>query len=223
MYVILVSYRARGEQTFRRNEVATLIQNVKSYFQENGQSYKILICEQNDDRKFNRGVLLNIAFLLSERLFPFPKKYIHMNADYRFNTSWPFPPEMNKFKSGFLELFTLPFPVLGSACVFDPDSYKLVNGFPNDLWGWGGDDWAIYYRINQKKLPIFSPSNLLNGGFIQEINKQIKNDESNNEKNICLARRDDIETNGLSTCVFELDYAGEFHNNVDVFHYAVSF
>jgi len=32
MYVILVSYRARGAQEFRRNEVLELIQNVRQYF-----------------------------------------------------------------------------------------------------------------------------------------------------------------------------------------------
>jgi len=223
MYIILVSYRARGVQSFRRKEVADLIQNVKAYFAKIGHEYKIVICEQNDDRKFNRGALLNIAFLLSEKLFPHEKKYIHMNADYRFNMERPFPYEIVELKSGFMELFTLPYPILGSACVFDPESYKVVNGFPNDLWGWGGDDWAIYNRIKQKHVPIFKPANIHNSGFIQEIHSQIKNDESNNAPNIRLAHRPDLETNGLNSCEFRVDREGEFHDGSAVFHYAVSF
>lgn len=223
MYVILVSYRARGNQAFRQKEVVDLIQNAKAYFAKTGHEYKIVICEQNDDRKFNRGALLNIAFLISERLFPQEKKYIHMNADYRFNMDWKFPSEIVEFKTGFLELFAFPYPILGSACVFDPASFKAVNGFPNDLWGWGGDDWAIYYRIMQKGIPIFKPANLHNSGFIQEINGQIKNDESNNAPNIRLAHRSDLETNGMNNCRFNVDRLGEFHDGSTVFHYAVSF
>ena len=223
MYIILVSYRARGVQAFRQKEVADLILNAKAYFAKTGHEYKIVICEQNDDRKFNRGALLNIAFLLSEQMFPQEKKYIHMNADYRFNMERPFPAEIVELKSGFMELFTLPYPILGSACVFDPESFKTVNGFPNDLWGWGGDDWAIYNRIVQKRVPVFKPANIHNSGFIQEIHSQIKNDESNNVPNIRLAQRSDLETNGLNSCGFNVDREGEFHDGYIVFHYAVAF
>ena len=224
MYVILVSYRARGTQTFRREELKGLIQNVNDYFTQNRKEYKIVICEQNDDRGFNRGALLNIAFMLSENLFRMPLTYIHMNADYRFNTTRRFPDEITNFKSGFLEMFALPYPVLGSACVFDANSYRQINGFPNDLWGWGGDDWAIYNRIHAKHIVIDRPSQIHDNGFITEIkNPHHETDQSKNVFNINLAHRNDLETNGINSCKFKVDGICEFHNATTVFHYLVSF
>ena len=79
MFIFLIAYRARGTQTFRRQQVILLIENIHTYFSIHNIPYKIMICEQNDDKKFNRGKLLNIAFLESEKLFDFPKKYFHMN------------------------------------------------------------------------------------------------------------------------------------------------
>lgn len=223
MFIILVSYRARGIQEFRRTEIITMIDNVKKYFIKNNIEYKIVICEQNNDNKFNRGILLNIGFLESERVFNFSKKYFHMNTDYTINLDREFPNELLNFNDGFLDLHRPPYPVLGAACVFDSESYRKINGFPNNICGWGGDDWAIYNRIMSKNINIFTPHNLFNSGFIIEANYNFNNDMSNNEKNISLARNNDLETNGLTSCLYTVDNFGEFHDGITVFHYLVSF
>ena len=59
MHIILISYRARGAQQFRRNQLINTLVNFKTYFEKNNVEYKILISEQNDDNRFNRGLLLN--------------------------------------------------------------------------------------------------------------------------------------------------------------------
>jgi len=223
MYIFLVAYRARGNQSFRRQQIDLLIKNIEIYFNKNNVDYKIMICEQNDDEKFNRGKLLNIAFLESERIFDFPKKYFHMNADYLFDLSRRFPNQIAEFKTGVMDLYGLNYlPILGAACVFDPESYRTINGFPNDLLGWGGDDWAIYNRLKRKSIPIFYPQHLHNSGFIIECNDDKKVlDESNNGTNMELAKRDDINTNGLSSCVYVVHSNGEFHNEKNIYHYLI--
>ena len=75
MFIILISYRARGNQEFRRTQLMTAINNFKTYFELNKIEYKIVISEQNNDNKFNRGFLLNAAFLEAEKEFTKPKKY----------------------------------------------------------------------------------------------------------------------------------------------------
>ena len=55
MFVFLISYRARGNQTFRKEQLSYLIENINKYFNLHSLEYKIVICEQNDDDKFNRG------------------------------------------------------------------------------------------------------------------------------------------------------------------------
>ena len=222
MFVFLVAYRARGNQTFRREQIGMLLNNISTYFSKHNIEYKVMICEQNDDAKFNRGKLLNIAFLESENLFNFPKKYFHMNTDYLFDLNRNFPLEILNLNKGVIDLHRPPADVLGAACVFDSESYNTINGFPNDLLGWGGDDWAIYNRLVRKNVPIFYPNNLFNSGFIIENNDDKKTtDTSNNDRNMALSKRDDISTNGLSSCIYKINNKGEFHNENYIHHYLV--
>jgi hypothetical protein len=225
MFIFLIAYRARGIQTFRKEQLTLLIKNINLYLSSNKIEYKIMICEQNDDERFNRGKLLNIAFLESEKLFDFPdpNKYFHMNTDYLFDLKRSFPLAILNLNNGVIDLHR-PIPgVLGAACVFDPDSYKIINGFPNDLLGWGGDDWAIYNRLIRKQVQIFYPRNLSNSGFIIENNDDKKiTDQSNNFKNMELSKRNDIETNGLTTCIYKINNNGEFHDEKKyIYHYLV--
>lgn len=224
MFIVLVSYRARHVQQFRRGEIIRAIENFKTYFHKNNIEYKIVISEQNNDLKFNRGLLLNVAFLESEKIFAFPKKYMHMNTDYLFDLSRLFPPELSdSTKNGFIDLHRPPYPVLGAACVFDADSYRTINGFPNDLEGWGGDDWAIYNRIVQHHIPLHTPIGLFNSNFINEQIVLFGNDQSNNRKNEELAKRNDSKYNGLNSITYGLDGYGEFHDGEVVFHYLVGY
>lgn len=221
MFVFLVAYRANGTQTFRREQLSSLIENINVYFNKHMIEYKIMIIEQKDDDLFNRGKLLNVAFLESEKIFKFPKKYFHMNTDYLFDLNRDFPSDLFKSYKGFIDLYRPPFDVLGAACVFDAESYTMINGFPNDLLGWGGDDWAIYNRIKAKQIPIYYPKKLHNCGFIIEdkSDEHIK-DRSQNKHNGMLAKRNDISTNGLSTCTYNINKHGEFHCD-NIYHYVV--
>lgn len=220
MYVFLIAYRAIGEHAFRRNEIIHMMENIRTYFGRHHLDYKIVICEQYNDDKFNRGVLMNAAFKLILQQNLASAKFIHFNIDYEFNLDADFPAEIRDFTNGFLELFKPPHPVLGSACVFDAESYIKCNGFPNDLHGWGGDDWAIYNRIVHLNLPIIE-NRLLNSGFINEYDPGHIRDMTNNAHNMELAKRNDIATNGLSTCVFDIAGNGEFHNGENIFHYLI--
>jgi hypothetical protein len=220
MFIFLVAYRARDNQSFRREQLRELIENINVYFTKNNIEYKIVICEQNDSNRFNRGKLLNIAFLASEKIFKFPKKYFHMNTDYKFDLNREIPQEILNLNKGVIDLHRPPYDVLGAACVFDPESYIKINGFPNDLLGWGGDDWAIYNRLVRSEVPIFYPKGLTNSGYIIENNDDKRvTDMSNNDRNMMLAKRNDINTNGLTTCSYKVTDAGEFHNQVNVFHF----
>jgi N-terminal domain of galactosyltransferase len=35
--------------------------------------------------------------------------------------------------------------------------YELVNGYPNNFWGWGGEDDELMKRIEDTKLQLISP------------------------------------------------------------------
>ena len=225
MFIILVSYRARGLHQFRREQLRNTIINYKTYFELNKIKYKIVITEQNNDNKFNRGFLLNVAFLESEKIFRFSKKYMHMNCDYTFNLSRSFPDELVNFEKGFMVFYSINnngLPILGSGCAFDVSSYEIINGFPNDIWGWGGDDWAIYHRIQQNNICLIKPEQLYNSGFIIDENNDDITDTSLNSHNICFAQRNDFKYNGLNSINYILEGHGEFHDGGTIFHYLVN-
>ena len=217
MHIILISYRARGVQQFRRNQLKNTIANFKTYFEKNNVEYKIFISEQNDDNRFNRGLLLNCAFLESEKLFDFPKTYLHMNTDYNIDLTREFPKELVDVK-GFIDLYRPNLPVLGAACAFDAESYIKINGFPNDLVGWGGDDWAIYHRILYHNINLTTPPGLFNSGFVIEEHVVFDNDWYNNNYNMELSKRNDSSDNGLNSAKYSVDEYGEFHGD-NVIHY----
>jgi len=224
-FILTVCYRARGSQSFRREQIIKMIDNFKKFFERDNIPYKIVIIEQNDDELFNRGILLNISFLEGEKLLKSPKKYFHMNTDYNFNLDKSFPNEFYDFESGFLDLNRhMQWPVLGAACLFDSESYKKINGFPNDLYGWGGDDWAIYYRIitNHINYKIFETFSNNTGIIIEEAPSIVRDDMHYNSKNIELSGRNDCDTNGLSSCNYTIEKTGEFHDGNNVYHYLVN-
>ena len=55
-----------------------------------------------------------------------------------------------------------------------PAQFRLVNGFSNQYWGWGGEDDDMYKRIDKSKLkiqrykPTISRYEVTPGTLIQE-------------------------------------------------------
>lgn len=57
-----------------------------------------------------------------------------------------------------LFLPSLPYPqYFGGVSALTPDQYLKMNGFPNEYWGWGGEDDDIAARSDSLPLPAFFP------------------------------------------------------------------
>ena len=37
---------------------------------------------------------------------------------------------------------------------FNKKDFQKINGFPNDFWGWGGEDDAMYNRLVSARVPV---------------------------------------------------------------------
>ena len=44
--------------------------------------------------------------------------------------------------------------IFGGASAMTPAQFRLVNGYSNQYWGWGGEDDDMYKRIDKSKLKI---------------------------------------------------------------------
>lgn len=228
MLLINIPYRAKGLHLFRKKQLSNLINNCKEYFKINKIEFKIIIIEQNGEYLFNRGKLLNIAFLESEKLFSnYDVTYMHINCDYIFNFNCSFPKNLLYLDDNFYNLFTVECMKnnsLGGCCLFTRNNFKLINGFPNDMYGWGGEDRSIYYRCLYKNIKIIETEytkkyNDRNKNFIIDENNDSVTDVSKNEDNLIKSKLNNSHINGLTNCEYTIVDYGEFNDNTNIYHF----
>lgn len=111
-------------------------------------AFPVIVVEQDDDKPFNRGALLNAGYvharnngatrvilhdcdlvpddtLLTMYREPWPRPVVHFGARFR---------RYNNSKKYF-----------GGVHGFEGGSFP---GYPNHYWGWGGEDDALRKRVN---------------------------------------------------------------------------
>jgi len=228
----IIPYRAIDNQSFRKKELSDLLININNIMQINNTlTTNTYIIEQNNNQLFNMGLLKNIGFYQAYNLYDtiFHNKntiiddiFIHCNTDFALPVS-KLPEIFYKTPTSFIDIHGFSNKTLGAFCLFNSYDYIKCNGFPNDIWGWGGEDWAIYNRICAVNLDIVRPTNLYNKWIIEKHN-HIR-DQSYNKKNMKQARNlSDIFNNGLNTCKFiinDIKHIQYDYNNV--FWYKVNF
>ena len=156
---IIVPYRDQQEQK-RSEQLSTFIKHMKRWHPK----WPILVIEQTDKEKFNRGALLNIGTKYAQQLgaeyvifhdvdlIPlaplvpyyetFPEQPLHSGTAYKEKYGGP----------GFI----------GQVLSMSIKDIKKVNGYPS-FWGWGGEDDALRNRLKNKGIKIWQPQ--ISSGF----------------------------------------------------------
>jgi hypothetical protein len=220
-YVIIIPYRARGDNHMRKGQLKECLESIVASFTKYKRNYKVMVVEQNNDFVFNFGLVKNIGFVEAEKQFTMPKMYMHMNCDYKINVDMEFPKEIDAFSGpGFLDVYTM-FPgadaIIGSSTVFDADTYKKVNGFPNNLVGWGAEDGLLNQRVKIMKVPHIE-NTVTNNGWIQNPNHEAsprngsKHDGNWGRGSTNLNSKGFLKSNGVNSCVYKMDGDGEFND-----------
>ena len=145
---VIVPYRDRESHLKR------FVPYIEKYLTDKGIDFKIIVVEQNDDKPFNRGKLLNIGFeLLEDECDYFVFHDVDMlpvDADYSYVDK---PIHMATQLSN--EDYELQFPsYFGGVTLFNKDDFKTINGYSNEYFGWGFEDDDLLYRCVQKELPV---------------------------------------------------------------------
>jgi hypothetical protein len=225
-YIFIIPFRARPPHEIRKEEIKKCIESIVSCFTKHNKKFEIIIAEQNNDHPFNMALLKNIGFLEGEKKYTTPKLYLHMNADYYIDTSKDFPKELDDFnEEGVLDIYALDkddnSDWVGGCCAFTAESFIKINGFPNNLFGWGGCDTAFRYRLNTNGVKYIR-NTLTNNGWVL-AQDMAPRDQSTNFPNIEKGKGD-IMTNGLNTCKYNVDGSGELNNESQhVNHILVNF
>ena len=150
---IIVPYRDLHVEQKRKMHLDRFVQQLPLFLNKSNKPYRIYIVEQSDDgRKFNRGKLLNIGYkiakdegsevfifhdvdlLPSEDLIPYYTEIqehpIHIARVWnRYNSN-------SKYFGGIVN--------------FSSSQFEKINGFPNNFWGWGGEDDEMYKRVKEE-------------------------------------------------------------------------
>ena len=145
--VIVIPYRNRKThwEYFLKNTVP-LIENKLP-------NSKIVVVEQNEGNLFNRGAVLNIAFAE----FKSKTKYyitndIDINPPEKCIEQYFFPEVPDNTVKG---IYTSHCNTLGGIIKISDILIHKINGFPNNIWGWGCEDKALqnrseYYNIKKE-------------------------------------------------------------------------
>lgn len=111
---------------------------------------KFVVVEQNDGKLFNRGAVLNVGF----KEYQNKTKYffthdVDINPDEDIvKTIYTIKDiEIHRIKSGHNVS-------LGGIIKVLHDKVYDINGFPNNIWGWGIEDRALYCRSIIKNIKI---------------------------------------------------------------------
>ena len=156
--VIIVPFR---ENKFQNR--AEQLQQFVRYYSVLGVS--ILIVTQSDDGYgFNRGKLLNIGYHFSlENSKRKIDNFIFHDVDLLFPTEFvksyygtKTGGEIVHFGKVVEDYYDYP-DFLGGVIQFSRDAFQEINGFPNHIYGWGGEDDALKVRIASLKIPVKRP------------------------------------------------------------------
>lgn len=213
---IIVPFRDLHVEQKRRQHLERFVPEMTSFLSRCDKTFRIYIVEQSaDNRKFNRGKLLNIGFVRAKN----DGASIFIFHDVDLLPS----PELLPFYS------TIPAPLrpvhiarvwdrysgnpkyLGGIVAFSSEQYESINGFPNNFWGWGGEDDEMFSRV--KKLQ-FEPTFPTQGSItdLEEMSlsskiaflKQNKIWKCMNKQEVLEEHESSWRTNGLANLSFKL-------------------
>jgi hypothetical protein len=194
-------------------------------------NFKIYIIEQSDDgEKFNIGKLKNIGFEIANKEGDFDN-YIFSDID-----NIPDYDLMKYF------LIKMKYPIslairgtryesknnkrifLGGLLGFDGKTFKKINGYPNNFWGWGGEDDALIIRLLQSGInKIYYPKK---GSIIDT--EEINNKRIGLENKLKIINKEEIKyekiyndmktwnNNGLNTLEYKILERNQLDQNISI-------
>ncbi|XP_069073931.1 beta-1,4-galactosyltransferase 3 isoform X1 [Pleurodeles waltl] len=146
----------------REAHLRYLLYYLHPFLQRQQLQYGIYVIHQAGNATFNRAKLLNVGVREAMKDEDWDCLFLHdvdliPENDHNLYICDPWSPKhasiaMNKFG------YSLPYPqYFGGVSALSPDMYMKMNGFPNEYWGWGGEDDDIATRVRLAGMKISRP------------------------------------------------------------------
>lgn len=138
--IILIPYRNREAH------LDYFINNAWKLIKNNVNNPRLVIIEQEEGKLFNRGKLLNVGF---KEYSDKTKFFITHDVDTIPNNT---AIEIYNSTSDITSICVPHNCSLGCISKLSNKTIKNINGFPNNIWGWGIEDRALFYRAYIKNI-----------------------------------------------------------------------
>ena len=180
---IVVAYRDPGDG-YRESQLKVFLEQIGLIFKDL-IDYHIYIVEQEGKRenydelpeelkqkgsdnmaKFNLGILKNIGFKLASDENENDDNSYYVLSDVDLLPSNELLDDYLRYPSSPIHLGNIGTRYnldgkddnfLGGVLSVNSDDFKKCNGYPNNFWGWGGEDNALLYRFKQNNIKIQRP------------------------------------------------------------------
>lgn len=145
---VIVPYRNREEHLNK------FIPHINNFLKNQNIKASIYVIEQEDNKPFNRGKLLNIGFSLTKEtsdyfcfhdvdMLPIEANYSEIKNPTHIATKV----EQFNYSVPYYEYF-------GGVTLFDKNSFEKINGYSNEFWGWGVEDDDLRNRCINENIQI---------------------------------------------------------------------
>ncbi|XP_056330822.1 beta-1,4-galactosyltransferase 3 [Danio aesculapii] len=203
----------------REHHLKFLLYYLHPFLQRQQLNYGIYVIHQAGNYTFNRAKLMNVGFREAMRDEDWDCLFFHdvdlIPEDDRNTYICDAHPKhaaiaMDKFG------YKLPYKMyFGGVSALSPDQYLKMNGFPNNYWGWGGEDDDIGVRVSLGGMVISRPS-ITVGRYKMIKHKHDKGNEVNPKRFNMLAKtRQTWKEDGMNTVEYEIisrDYQSLYTN-----------
>lgn len=141
--IVIVPYRDR------ESHLNTFKTRINDYFINLlGKDTLIVVVEQTQGKDFNRGKLLNIGV---KEFSDCCKGYFILHDVDTFLKKDKHKQQYKSEEENIIRLWAPHVVSLGGICKIKKETILDINGHPNNIWGWGMEDRALFYRAVIKK------------------------------------------------------------------------
>ncbi|XP_072887095.1 beta-1,4-galactosyltransferase 3-like isoform X2 [Hemitrygon akajei] len=179
------------------------------FLQRQQLQYGLYVIHQAGNETFNRAKLLNVGVKEAMKDEDWDCLFLHdvdliPENDHNIYTCDPDHPKhvsiaMNKFG------YQLPYKTyFGGVSAVTPEQYLRMNGFPNEYWGWGGEDDDIATRLQLAGMSISRPSLSLGRYKMIKHNLDQGNEQNPRRFDLLLRTRRSWTQDGMNSLVYTI-------------------
>ncbi|XP_044935625.1 beta-1,4-galactosyltransferase 1 [Mustela putorius furo] len=170
--------------------------------------YGIYVINQAGETMFNRAKLLNIGFQEALKDYDYncfvfsDVDLIPMN-DRNAYRCFPQPRHISVAMDKFG--FSLPYvQYFGGVSALSKQQFLTINGFPNNYWGWGGEDDDIFNRLVFRGMSVSRPNAVVGKCRMIRHSRDKKNEPNPQRFDRIAHTKETMLSDGLNTLTYKV-------------------